>query len=97
MNGTPRRQKLLVRVNRIVLLGGLNRSCKGSDQESLVRLMRYHSPGNVHQLEDESAHEGTMMRNLFQYSGGAVFHHAINQRATAEFIVPNSPAEGPDA
>ena len=32
---------------------GLNRSCKDIDQESLVRLMRYHSPGNVHQLENK--------------------------------------------
>ena len=34
--------------------GGAQPLCKDIDQESLVRLMRYHSPDNVHQLENKS-------------------------------------------
>ena len=39
---------------------GLNRSFKDIDQESLVRLMRYHSPGNVHQLENKIVRMDTL-------------------------------------
>jgi hypothetical protein len=36
----------------------------------------------------EAIHGGTMVRSMFQYSGGVVFQQAINRRVSAETIVP---------